>query len=280
MPPPRPFIYIAALRRSGSTLLSELLTDFPRAFIFREPGFARGRYELKQDDAERFATLGIDLPALASSRLARTPASRLVGSFRRRVVDAAPPSVEQIGVKEIRHEHWQRYADAFPDLRAIVLGRDPRDIYLSMLDRQRKGVGLLKDESLTPHRAAELLTEEFDHQRDILRALPPDRTMTITYERLCTDQTAVGEILAFADSPLNQPGQAGGFNERNEQRKDEAAVHGGAVTTRRVERWRDETDTRRRDLAEQLFGIMTDYAAFWRYSEAPASEDDPSSVHA
>ena len=40
-------------------------------------------------------------------------------------------------------------------MHVIVLGRDPRDIYLSMLDRRRKGVGNLKGESLTPRRAAE-----------------------------------------------------------------------------------------------------------------------------
>jgi len=48
----KPFIYIAALPRSGSTVLSEFLTQLPQAFIFHEPRFASGEaafknYEIK-----------------------------------------------------------------------------------------------------------------------------------------------------------------------------------------------------------------------------------------
>ena len=148
-------------------------------------------------------------------------------------------------------------------MRVILLGRDPRDIYLSMLDRRRKGVGNLKGETLTPQRAAELLLPEFEYQRAMADALP---TLTLTYERLCTDPDVFESIRAHCDSPLERPGDAGRFNEANPQRQDEAAIHAGAVTKKRIARWRtiDDPETER-DCAE-VFERMQTYADFWGYT--------------
>ncbi len=46
-----PFIYIAGMRRTGTTLLSELLTSSPYSFIFREPHIGKNTFRVKPDDA-------------------------------------------------------------------------------------------------------------------------------------------------------------------------------------------------------------------------------------
>lgn len=149
-------------------------------------------------------------------------------------------------------------------MRVVILGRDPRDVYLSMLDRRRKGVGQLRGETLTPERAAELLLPEFAHQRAMAESLP---SMTITYERLCTDPTAFDDLRAHTGSPLEHPGSAGRFNEANPQRRDEAAIHEGALTTRRTDRWRRVDDPSLRDACAELYERMRNYAEFWDYPE-------------
>ncbi|GAB4519461.1 MAG: hypothetical protein Tsb0013_23300 [Phycisphaerales bacterium] len=250
-------------------MLSELLTDPPRSFIFREPGIARGRYELHPDDIDALRPFGgrpgefkLRWSRWLRRRVARNAPSRFVRAFRDELIAPLADHIEQLGVKEIAHEGWQRYADAFPDMRVIVLGRDPRDIYLSMLDRRRKGVGQLKGETLTPRRAAELLLPEFEHQLEMAERLP---TLNITYERLCTDPSAFDDIRTHVDSPQDRPGDAGRFNEANPQRRDEAAIHHGTLTNKRTDRWRRVDDEQTRDACEQLFEHMRAYAEYWGY---------------
>jgi hypothetical protein len=251
-------------------VLAELLTDPPRSFVFREPGVARGRYELHPDDADTLRPLGTDPRAFhdrwrgfVRRRIARHAPARFVRAFCDELVTPLSARVEQIGVKEIAHDGWERCARAFPGMRVVVLGRDPRDIYLSMLDRRRKNVGHLTGE-LTPERAASLLLPEFTRQRAMIDALP---SLAITYERLCTDPTAFDDIRAHVDSPLEHPGDAGRFNEANPQRRDEAAIHAGALTTKRTARWRTVEDPDLRAQCRELFDRMRDYAEFWGYEE-------------
>ena len=59
--PRSPFVYIATLRRTGSTILAGALTHLPYAFIFREPRFADGKLGLKPEDIELFRAKDIDL---------------------------------------------------------------------------------------------------------------------------------------------------------------------------------------------------------------------------
>ena len=93
-------------------------------------------------------------------------------------------------------------------------------------------------------------------------------TLKLTYERLCTDPDVFDSIRAHCDSPLERPGDAGRFNEANPQRQDEAAIHAGAVTKKRLDRWRTvEDEASRRDCAE-LFELMYNYAEFWGYPES------------
>lgn len=256
-----PFVYIAALRRSGSTILSELLTDPPRSFIFREPNLARGRFDLKPDDAELFRGMGLDLEAF-SRKWCGWRKRRLVAGFRKDVVRPLEGKVQQIGVKEIMHDHWRSYLRQFPAMRVVVLARDPRDIYLSILERRAKGVNASADDT-TPEIAATNLMRQFEHQRAMLDEC---QSMWITYDTLCSDPGAFDRVRTFVDSPLTTAGKAGRFNEKNPVRSSEAAIHGGAVTTKRVGRWQTESNPELRDKAQRVFELMRPYAEFFGFN--------------
>ena len=165
----RPFIYIASLQRTGSTVLSEALTLPPHSFIFREPRMGIGRFELRGggEDALTFMNYGIDLlgfksrwtPSVGTSLIGRLRRkwsrykrrSFVLEAFKNELVPQFASCLAQIGVKEIRHEGWRGYLANFPEMRVILTGRDPRDIFTSLYYRW-KGVNITIQESLPPKR--------------------------------------------------------------------------------------------------------------------------------
>ena len=59
----RPFLYVAGLFRSGTTLVQELLTQKGKSFIFHEPRFGDGWWQFEEHD-RRFLRecWGLSLP--------------------------------------------------------------------------------------------------------------------------------------------------------------------------------------------------------------------------
>lgn len=130
----KPFIYIASLRRTGSTVLSEALTLFPHSFIFREPGLSRRTFKIKSKDVDLFLAHGVKLKGRQKEIMKKT-SKELVVTFKKTLLPELLNVVSQVGVKEIHHEHWENLADAFPNMKVIVTGRDPRDIYISVFKK-------------------------------------------------------------------------------------------------------------------------------------------------
>lgn len=258
----RPFLYIAAIRRSGSTVLAEMLTDPPRSFVFREPRLARGVLDIKPGDAELLAPMGVDLHAFAR-RWSGVRRRWMVRGFRRELYPLLAARFDQIGVKEISHRRWARYDRAFPGMRIIALARDPRDIYLSVLDRAGKGAGSAAGIAATPEATAAEINRQFRYQREMV-----DRrgAMRVTYEELCTDPGVFDRVREFVGSPLDRPGAPGRFNTASIARADEAALHGGKVTPARVDRWKTEGDPHRRAGAEEVLRLTREFAAYWGYT--------------
>jgi hypothetical protein len=257
-----PFIYIAAIRRSGSTILSEMLTDPPRSFIFREPRLARGVFDIKPGDAERMAELGIDLHKFRRCWVCPVRKGRAMRGFRRKLYPSLLEHFDQVGVKEISHSRWRRYDKSFPGMRIVALARDPRDVYLSLLDRAGKGTETAQDVA-APAAAAEAINRQLAHQREMVEQRG---ALKVTYEQLCTDPNAFARIRDFCQSPLDQPGVPGQFNASNVARADEAALHAGRLTPSRVDRWRNEPDPQRRAAADEVLHLTRDFADYWGYA--------------
>lgn len=238
----KPFIYVAALRRTGSTLLSEALTLPPYSYVFREPRLPLGRFHPKPNDVAYFEEHGVDLG----------------GSFED-VLPGLMKVVRQIGVKEIHHRGWETVHEFFPDMRVVLTGRDPRDIYISMhekhVSRDRR---LGWDGPFTPDRVAEELREDF--RRQVAMA---ERTecLKVRYEDFCTDPAVFEQVKTFVGSDIPGVGAIGELSRQEHNRR----VHGGRVSELRVERWKTETDDEIVGGAQRTRDLMSDYCEFWGY---------------
>lgn len=262
MPHPRPFVIIAATQRTGSTLLAELLTDLPNAFVFREPRLFRGRLHLKPADVDRLRTsTRVDLTGVVTRGDPSSPAEG-ASWFRDDVARPLLERVEQVGIKEIRYQPgWPRVLRELRRLgepRVVALGRDPRDIYLSLahLSRERP---IHPAGPLRPGTMAADLEREFAVQREIIEATG---ALTVRYEDLATDPGVVPAVRDFVESPVSGPGIVGEFKPRNR------AVHGSQITDLRVRRWTRETDADLLGDAHEAMRRLGEYCDFWGYSPA------------
>lgn len=270
----RPFVYIASLRRTGSTVLAESLTSFPTSFIFREPELCYGRFNLRLGDASLFERHGVDLKAFrrrfAGRTISRAIRSRLTGrlpslvaAFRSEVIEKLSGVVSQFGVKEIRHDGWESYLEHFPDTRIILTARDPRDIYISLYHRVRQEKGTWQG-PFGPQAVADDLLGEFRRQMEMIQR---SKCLEVKYEDLCCDPGVIERVRLFVDSPMSHVGKIGGFSASNPQRREEFDLHADRITDKRVRRWASETDAALLEAANKTFALMGEYCEFWGYAD-------------
>ena len=127
-PQSRPFIYIGALIRTGSTLLSEALTRFPFSYIFHEPNLGRNVLAWNQADVKIWKARGAALDhatfihklAALFFRKTHTRPDYIVSLLKRRYLPVLGQHVEQIGVKETRNAGWVHYAKHIPGMKTIL----------------------------------------------------------------------------------------------------------------------------------------------------------------
>lgn len=252
----RPFVYVASLRRSGSTLVAEALTDVPRSLILQEPRLSIGR--LSSVSAAMLSSAGVDVTAFcAAHEGARTS---IVGAFKDEVVPELSARIEQIGVKEIQNVGWAAYQDAFDDVRVVVTVRDPRDIYVSLAHRRARGLGWRG--RFTPRSVARHLNEQAAMQLEMLETA---NATVARYEDVCADPSVIDGIRTFVDSPVTGTAGIGAFLRDNPKRRSEHELHGDTVSARQVGRWRAEPDDRLRREAARCASLMTAFCARWGY---------------
>jgi hypothetical protein len=250
-------VLIAGLRSSGSTLLSEALTELPRAFVFREPKLFRGRVALKEDDVERLLALGIDLRDVAA-RDRRTSPVEAAKAFREEVLAPTAAVLDQVGFKEIRYgAGWSDVLAELGAVKVVVLARDPRDIYISLAYRRRYRRIAMAGEFAPDTVAADMLgeiavQEQIASDTDCLR---------VRYEDLCSDPAVLPKIRDFVGSPVRESGQIGLFKEEFH------GVHGKAMTALRVDRWRTESDVQLLAEANEVAQRLAEYCVTWDYRD-------------
>lgn len=261
----RPFIYIAGLRRSGSTVLSEALTALPYSFIFREPRVAENRFSVHDSDAELFLKYGIDL--LDFERRWWSKRKLIPEAFKNELLPQLFPLIGQIGIKEIRHDRWRRLQRLFPEMKILLTARDPRDIYLSLHDKVKNDrvtwSGIFSPEGVFCAEAvAEGLNAEF---REQLAMFETGDCLKVKYEDFCAQPEIFEQVKAFVGSAIGRVGEVGAFNAANPMRVGEYELHGNNITPRRINRWKDEADKQLLAEAQRAFDLMPDYCRFWEY---------------
>lgn len=247
-----PFIYIAALRRTGSKLLAAALTEVPHSFILREPGFPRGCVGFDAKTCNDLLLHGIDLHTLRS-RLESDGES--VKNVWKIVYQEMLTMVHQVGTKEIRHNKWWKVANLLDDVRFIVTARDPRDICLSVCRK-----GLREDlpamrRGMDPEAMAEYIKDEFAHQRAMIK---DQQAIKVRYEDLCTNPHIYEEIKAFVNSPIPRSDHANvDINART--------IPKGEIRTDRVAAWKREQNPEFLKSAHRVYELVPEYNEFWGY---------------
>ncbi len=258
----KPFIYIASLRRTGGTVLSEALTMLPYSFILREPNLGKNKFRIQENDYTLFLQLGIDLKAFKQKYMDEEDNS-LINALKSQIMPNLAPHIHQLGVKEIHHRGWQNYYRVFEDIRFILTARDPRDIYVSLYYRKKQGKGSWKKE-LTPETLSTHLNNEFNRQLEMAEQA---NCIKVKYGELCTNTEIYQKIKTFLESEIPDTGDIGSFNAANVKRKDEYELHGNIITDKRVHRWQQEPDKRLVAEATKIIDLMPHYCDFWGYKK-------------
>jgi hypothetical protein len=253
-----PFTYIAAMPRSGSTMLAGLLSKAPMSHFFSELGLNRGM------------THGFDQLAKINEKFtevlgpyARDP-DGMIRVFGRKILPQLFKVFSHIGVKECFHDNWQLYLKLPNKVRFIVLARDPRDVMLSVLDYGDRAVWhreMWADRG--DHYVASRHNEIWAQQQEMIdrcNALP------VRYEDLCQKADTFAELCRFCDLPLDKPAAAGGMIETYPWRLWEIEKHGANdIGTGSVFRWKAEPKTDHLHRAKRVGQLMRNYCKFWGY---------------
>ncbi len=258
----KPFIYIGALRRSGSTMLCEALTQPPHSLVFNEPNIAFRRFVIRPKETELLNQCGIDLAAFVK-RWSILHRRLLLYGFRKRLMPRIARHFAQIGIKEIFHTNWRAVLSGFPDSRIVLTARDPRDIYLSLHSRYVSGKAIWRGE-FTPRRVADHLNYEFGYQQEMAKECG---ALKVRYEDLCLDPNELARVLKFVESDIVTVGRLGGFLNADVSRVMEGKIHDGKITDKRVARWKSEVNVQHLEEAIAVFRLMPQYCEYWGYSE-------------
>jgi hypothetical protein len=240
--------------------------------MFHELNMGRNFFAVKPSDTAQLKNHGIDLldfrrrharMAGVYRRLARIGFRRgyILKAFKQEIYAPLVKAGMQIGVKEIRHEGWQHYGPLFPELKVVLLGRDPRDLYISFYHMSRSGASGWR-RPFDPPTVAAFYNEEFRRLQQMESKHP---TLRVRYEDLVSEPEVLIRIKEFCSSPIPEMGRLGSFTTRYEKRKVEFEKHGGQISARSIARWRTEEDAALVADAGKFFELVPDFVRFWGY---------------
>ncbi|MFH1482489.1 MAG: sulfotransferase domain-containing protein [Patescibacteria group bacterium] len=246
-----PFIYISSLLRTGSTLLQEMLTKCPYSFIFHEPQFGLNKYKNPEVNNQGLKSYKINLSKLIKNCNLKS----LFETFK--------DSNIQIGVKEIRNSGWKNYNTYFSDIKYILTGRDPHDIYISAYNvLQRSKSWKPSFLPFCPEGLYKELESDIERQFEIFKTKD---CIKVKYEDLCSNPECFNKIKIFVKSPISDIGDIGAFHSKVPRGKYEINTHHNSLTTKVINRWEHEKSPELIQQANHFFKLMVDYNSFWNY---------------
>ncbi len=220
----RPDVFIAALGRSGSTLLANLLTTPPGRWVMIEPRVADN-------------TTGLDLIQQAISfglPVSVDEWSRHEGESHRerfhRVFGDRLRQLDRWGLKEVRPDLLLPSYRLLRPRKSIILVRDIRDAAVSLVEKTERDADPRYDETwirryLTSSPAAVLALLDSIGRRDC---------RVVRYEELVVDARARSDLASWLDWPLD--GDPKRHLAEIYNRAREAILHAGVVTDRALRR--------------------------------------------
>ncbi len=244
-------VYIAALPRSGSTMLANLLSSPPDRWVLVEPGLHTPRLS---------PSLAVQINRFRAA--SATPPHRplAVDAPRRLLVKNLAELLGTLsawGLKEVGSDHRSVIAYARP-AKTIILVRDIRDALLSLLEKHDQPGRHWESASLMAHLAeccAALirLSQEKDATTRIYR-----------YEDLVSSASERQTLSDWLSWPLN------GDTTRNldlYNRQYEAVRHQGTISAGSVGRHAREGNHTRVEVAAQFSAMLQDFSTTFGYGD-------------
>lgn len=253
-----PFIYISSIMRTGSTVLQEALTQYPNSYIFHEPLFSQNKFEIPNNflnDLEEKTKINI-------SNELKNPSVKNLSKLIPKL------GIKQIGIKEIIHSNWKEYLKYFPNIKFILTGRNPKDLYLSIYrwhhDKNGKNIKMFRKKLYSLYTIINEINKDFEMQKEIHNT---GKSIVIKYENLCNDPIGtLSYIKDFIDSPIqSKTGEIGLFLKNHKKRINEYNIHKGKITKNKIGEWKTIKDSKLLNDILIFDNKMKDYKNFWGY---------------
>jgi hypothetical protein len=236
-------------------MLAEVLSRPPESFLFCELGLNQGRSILWEGDVKRAQEID---PAFDSMKM------RGQGQFKYFKNWGESNKFDVYGTKEIAHHWWPQHYNIWPDQKIIFLGRDPKDIFISMMDRTE----VKKIEQ--PHNFTSRCHAIWNQMKQMMitmkNAGKNDNLLFLRYEDFVAQPE---KINAFISDWLNiSPvmGKTGSYLDKNQWRKYEHEKHGNEVSQKSTSRFA-KADNDMKVRALQFEKSLGDYNTFWGYKK-------------
>lgn len=261
----KPFVLIAGVMRTGTTLLQEMFTDAPFSYILHEPWLSAGQFYNKEHLQDTLKEMDVPLSRLFSEDPMQTVYDLSIPEF----FEKLNGYIAQLGVKEIRLKTVSQYLKWFPDAKVVLTGRNPKDIFLSCHYKLMRGDTSWRPKYLpfSPEALFAEINEDWRKQERLWQE-HGSNCLLVRYEDLVEDPEGKwAKIASFIESSLEAPGKVGEFHKKIERGKYETGLHKGSVTRLVKDRWKTEGNLKVLERAVMFASLMgqTGYLDFWGY---------------
>lgn len=256
---PRAHVYIAAMGRSGSTMLANLLTRPPGRWLLIEPLLPKGgKGKALHEQARRF---GFDIPDEEWSHLPNeTDASRIRRLFSERL-----SNLSRWGVKEVRGELHEATIQMIRPAKIIVLVRDIADVALSLHEKRERNPDPARDREWMRRYVIGAAGNIVLLHKNI--ASSTGSVKTVRYEDFVTNPDTRRQLEEWLDWPLAGEPTA---NLAMFEREYEIERHGNRITDTSVERRNRELSIEEARFAQEMSEKASEYQKYFGYVNGPA----------
>lgn len=253
-------LVVYGMMRSGTTLVSDLLTVPGQSLVFDEPMMLAGWDDAKARDVHAVAN-GFGLPVAANPPTAGRYSQ--IGDYVEQDLGPALSKLYFWGAKEVHFNNWREMLARYQPDKLVLCVRDLRDIALSALDLTIgsllafPGAQRLRDEAWLLSRLA------FDvHEILALRARPH---LLLRYEDLTGDPERGAALAAYAGLDALGSGSLNRSASTGSTRVRELKKHGAGISSSSRGRFEREKDPLNRWLAEHIWRTLPTYSQTFEY---------------
>ena len=260
-------VAVYGLMRSGTTLLSDLLTIRGRSVVISEPDlFVDWHKPTIARVNGLLRDVGLPLPAEPPHEVP----GRLYADYFVEEVIPQFAKLDYWGVKQVNFFDWQQLFERHPPERLVLCTRDIREIVISSLDLICR-LGLAFPGGMRLHDEAWIMCRIVYGVHELM-AMRQHPHLLVRYEDLVADPAKRQELAGYVgldelgDERLNLE------SERRARSDWELSKHGGAITDKSTSRFEQEPAGPIRALAERIWRLLPGYSEAFGYETPPPAE--------